>query len=119
MESVRLCTRLLLELCQSEHVAALTFRSHCRNWEGEPEPLEQQKLAWMRKDRLRDYPMPAADVPLIPILQVWLSKAAARYPCPPQMASHHERRRAALSDAAVEITGGRTISQNDSQFGHD
>jgi hypothetical protein len=25
-----------------------------------------------RKERLRDYPMPAADVPLIPILQDWL-----------------------------------------------
>ena len=69
----------------SRCLAPLTFASHtyekyhllmplyaCRNWEGEPEPLEGQKLAWVRKDRLRDYPMPAADVPLIPILQDWL-----------------------------------------------
>ena len=48
-------------------LAPLTFASHtyenyhllmplyvCRNWEGEPEPLEGQKLAWVRKDRLRD-----------------------------------------------------------------
>ena len=66
-------------------LAPLTFASHsyekfhllmplyaCRNWEGEPEPLEGQKLAWVRKERLRDYPMPAADVPLIPIVQDWL-----------------------------------------------
>ncbi len=66
-------------------LAPLTFASHsyekfhllmplyvCRNWEGEPEPLEGQKLAWVRKEKLRDYPMPPADVPLIPILQDWL-----------------------------------------------
>jgi 8-oxo-dGTP diphosphatase len=66
-------------------LAPLTFASHtyetfhllmplyiCRNWEGEPEPLEGQKLAWVRKERLRDYPMPPADEPLIPILQDWL-----------------------------------------------
>jgi 8-oxo-dGTP diphosphatase len=66
-------------------LAPLTFASHsyesfhllmplyaCRNWEGEPEPLEGQKLAWVRKDRLRNYPMPPADLPLIPILQDWL-----------------------------------------------
>jgi 8-oxo-dGTP diphosphatase len=66
-------------------LAPLTFASHsyetfhllmplyaCRNWEGEPEPLEGQKLAWARKERLRDYPMPPADEPLIPILQDWL-----------------------------------------------
>ena len=41
-------------------------------WEGEPKPLEGQKLVRVRKKRLRDYPMPAADVPLIPILQDWL-----------------------------------------------
>lgn len=63
----------------------LTFASHsyetyhllmplyaCRNWIGEPEPLEGQKLAWARKDRLASYPMPPADIPLIPILQDWL-----------------------------------------------
>ncbi len=66
-------------------LAPLTFASHtyekfhllmplyvCRNWEGEPEPLEGQKLAWVRKERLHDYPVLAADVPLIPILQDWL-----------------------------------------------
>jgi 8-oxo-dGTP diphosphatase len=38
-----------------------------RNWEGEREPLEEQKLAWVRKERLRDYPMPAAYAPFLPI----------------------------------------------------
>jgi 8-oxo-dGTP diphosphatase len=66
-------------------LAPLTFASHgyerfhllmplyaCRNWEGEPQPLEGQTLAWVRKDKLREYPMPPADEPLIPILQDWL-----------------------------------------------
>ena len=66
-------------------LAPLTFASHsyatyhllmplyaCRNWLGEPEPLEGQNLAWVRKDKLASYPMPPADIPLIPILQDWL-----------------------------------------------
>ncbi len=66
-------------------LSPLTFASHayesfhllmalfaCRNWDGEPEPLEGQRLAWVRKERLRDYEMPPADEPLIPILQDWL-----------------------------------------------
>jgi 8-oxo-dGTP diphosphatase len=63
-------------------IAPLTFASHsydsfhllmplfvCRRWEGEVEPLEGQGLAWVRANRLRDYPMPPADIPLIPVLQ--------------------------------------------------
>jgi 8-oxo-dGTP diphosphatase len=66
-------------------LAPLTFASHgyddfhllmplfvCRRWEGDVEPLEGQALAWVRANRLRDYPMPPADLPLIPILQDWL-----------------------------------------------
>lgn len=66
-------------------LAPLTFASHtyedfhllmplfiCRRWEGEAAPLEGQSLAWVRANRLRDYPMPPADLPLIPILQDWL-----------------------------------------------
>ncbi len=33
---------------------------------------EGQKLAWVRPNQLRDYPMPPADLPLIPILRDWL-----------------------------------------------
>jgi 8-oxo-dGTP diphosphatase len=66
-------------------IAPLTFASHsyetfhllmplfvCRRWEGEVEPQEGQQIAWVRAAKLRDYPMPAADLPLIPILQDWL-----------------------------------------------
>lgn len=66
-------------------LAPLTFTSHaykdfhllmplyiCRKWEGEVECREHQALRWVRAARLRDYPMPEADLPLIPILQDWL-----------------------------------------------
>jgi 8-oxo-dGTP diphosphatase len=66
-------------------LAPLTFASHaypefhllmplfaCRKWEGVATPREGQTLAWVRPSALRDYPMPPADVPLIPILRDWL-----------------------------------------------
>jgi len=40
----------------------------CRRWKGEVRPLEGQELAWVRPLRLRDYPMPPADEPLVPML---------------------------------------------------
>ena len=69
----------------SSCLAPLTFASHsyddfhllmplfaCRKWEGTPQPKEEQQLAWVRANKLRDYPMPPADIPLIPILRDWL-----------------------------------------------
>lgn len=66
-------------------LAPLTFASHsydgfhllmplfaCRRWEGAVQGREGQALAWVRPNRLRDYPMPPADEPLIPILRDWL-----------------------------------------------
>jgi 8-oxo-dGTP diphosphatase len=66
-------------------LAPLAFASHsydsfhllmplfaCRRWEGTVTPLEGQELAWVRPNALRDYPMPPADKPLIPILRDWL-----------------------------------------------
>ncbi len=66
-------------------LAPLTFASHsyddfhllmplfaCRRWRGIPIAQEGQTLAWVRPDKLRDYPMPPADLPLIPILRDWL-----------------------------------------------
>ena len=63
-------------------LAPLTFASHayddfhllmplyvCRRWEGTPTGREGQKLAWVRPAKLRDYPMPPADLPLIPPLE--------------------------------------------------
>ena len=59
-------------------LAPLTFASHtypefhllmplyvCRRWEGEITAREGQKLAWVRATKLREYPMPPADLPLI------------------------------------------------------
>lgn len=63
-------------------LAPLTFASHayetfhllmplyvCRRWEGVPQPMEGQALAWVRLNDLRNYPMPPADEPLIPMLR--------------------------------------------------
>lgn len=41
----------------------------CRVWRGNPESREGQALRWVRPARLRDYPMPPADEPLIAQLQ--------------------------------------------------
>src|ERR687897_277774 len=63
-------------------LAPLTFASHayesfhllmplyiCRRWEGDVVAREGQQLAWVRATKLRDYPMPPADLPLIPHLE--------------------------------------------------
>ena len=62
-------------------LAPLTFASHayetfnllmplyvCRRFWGFPQPREHQALKWVRPNKLRDYPMPPADAPLIPFL---------------------------------------------------
>lgn len=62
-------------------LAPLTFASHpyerfhllmplfvCRKWEGFATPREGQTLKWVRAERLREFPMPPADAPLIPAL---------------------------------------------------
>ncbi len=66
-------------------LAPLTFASHayddfhllmplyvCRQWKGRVTGREGQELAWVKPARLADYPMPPADIPLIPILRDWL-----------------------------------------------
>lgn len=40
-----------------------------RVWEGFPKGLEGQALKWVSISSLKDYPMPAADLPLIPLLR--------------------------------------------------
>lgn len=70
---------------QAACLAPLTFASHgydtfhllmplfaCRRWKGIVTPREGQELAWVRPGELARYPMPPADVPLIPILRDWL-----------------------------------------------
>jgi 8-oxo-dGTP diphosphatase len=69
----------------SSCLAPLTFASHtyedfhllmplfaCRRWQGTPRATEGQVLAWVKPNALKDYPMPPADLPLIPILRDWL-----------------------------------------------
>ena len=63
-------------------LAPLTFASHCypefhllmplyicRRWEGFVSAQEGQAIQWVRAQDLRNYEMPAADVPLIPALR--------------------------------------------------
>ena len=69
----------------SSCLAPLTFASHtyddfhllmplfvCRKWDGEVQGKEGQKLAWVYAKDLNNYPMPPADIPIIPILRDWL-----------------------------------------------
>jgi 8-oxo-dGTP diphosphatase len=44
----------------------------CRRWKGTPQPREGQALAWVRPQKLAEYPMPPADRPLIPLLRDFL-----------------------------------------------
>jgi 8-oxo-dGTP diphosphatase len=63
-------------------IAPLTFASHayadfhllmplyvCRRWQGTVQPLEGQALEWVRPAKMRDYPMPPADEPLVAVLR--------------------------------------------------
>ena len=63
-------------------LAPFTFASHtygafhllmplfvCRRWEGTPEPRHHAALKWVKPKDLKSYPMPAADLPLIPLLR--------------------------------------------------
>ncbi len=44
----------------------------CRKWLGRPVPREHRALEWVRPLRLRDYPMPPADAPLVAMLRDFL-----------------------------------------------
>lgn len=72
---------LNIKVCET-CLAPFTFASHayesfhllmplflCRTWDGEPQPMEHQKLTWVRPNRLANYSMPEADLPLIPWLR--------------------------------------------------
>lgn len=37
----------------------------CRKWEGMIDPQEGQRVAWVKPNRMREYPMPPADEPLV------------------------------------------------------
>jgi 8-oxo-dGTP diphosphatase len=65
-------------------LAPLSFASHtyddfhllmplyiCRRWWGMPELIEHQAFKWVRANRLHDYDMPEADLPLIsPLIDI-------------------------------------------------
>lgn len=63
-------------------LAPFTFASHaypgfhllmplyiCRRWEGMPSAREHTALKWVRPKELSQWPMPPADLPLIPMLR--------------------------------------------------
>lgn len=63
-------------------LAPLSFASHsyedfhlmmplyaCRVWKGFPKAQEGQTLKWVYPKDFEDYPMPPADIPLIPVLK--------------------------------------------------
>jgi 8-oxo-dGTP diphosphatase len=63
-------------------LAPFTFASHsyadfhllmplyvCRRWEGTPQAREHPAIKWVRPKDMADYPMPPADIPLIPMLR--------------------------------------------------
>ncbi|MBV9992412.1 MAG: (deoxy)nucleoside triphosphate pyrophosphohydrolase [Alphaproteobacteria bacterium] len=63
-------------------LAPFTFASHaypdfhlmmplyvCRRWEGTPRPCEHTALKWVMPKDLSKWPMPPADLPLIPMLR--------------------------------------------------
>ena len=69
----------------SSCLAPLTFASHayedfhllmplfaCRRWNGTLQSKEGQALKWVKAQDLKNFPMPPADIPLIPILRDWL-----------------------------------------------
>jgi len=66
----------------SSCLAPLSFASHsyedfhllmpvfvCRKWVGSPTPMESQALKWVNRDKLKDYPMPPADIPMIAVIR--------------------------------------------------
>ena len=66
----------------SSCLAPLSFASHsyedfhllmpvfvCRKWVGSPTPMEGQALKWVSKNKLKDYSMPEADIPIIAVIR--------------------------------------------------
>lgn len=67
---------------QTSDLEPFTFASHsyesfhllmplyiCRSWDGTPTSRENQNMAWVAPQDLASYPMPPADIPLIPLFQ--------------------------------------------------
>lgn len=72
---------LSIDVCE-DCLAPLTFASHAypdfhllmplyvaRTWDGVIAPREGQRIKWVRALDLADYPMPEADLPLLPAIR--------------------------------------------------
>jgi len=70
---------------KEECLAPFAFASHayekfhllmplylCRRWEGIVQPLEGQRIVWVRPREMANYPVPPADVPLVAQLRDFL-----------------------------------------------
>lgn len=74
---VELCTHCFAPLgfvshaYEHFHLLMLLYVAH--RWEGIPQSREQQALTWKRPSEMRSMPMPPADVPLIHVLEEYLS----------------------------------------------
>ena len=80
-----LCRELDEELgvrVATDDLAAFGFASHrydsfhillllylCRRWQGTPTARERQAMAWVAPADMANYPMPAADAPLVTLLR--------------------------------------------------
>ena len=80
-----LCRELNEELgivVATDDLEAFAFASHrydtfhillllylCRRWEGTPVARERQAMAWVAPADMANYPMPAADAPLVTLLR--------------------------------------------------
>ncbi|HYI39594.1 MAG TPA: (deoxy)nucleoside triphosphate pyrophosphohydrolase [Allosphingosinicella sp.] len=52
---------------EGRHMLLLLYL--CREWRGEPRPLDAAALKWVRTQEMSALPMPPADAPLIPLLE--------------------------------------------------
>lgn len=81
-----LCEELGIDVCVDD-LEPVSFASHAyedfhllmplwaiRQWHGTPTAREGQVLAWVSADKLAAYPMPEADLPLIPVLSTFLKQ---------------------------------------------
>lgn len=76
-----LAEELAIDVC-SDCLSPFVFASHSyetfhllmplyiiRSWDGIVSPRESQNIKWVKAVRLQDYPMPPADLPLLPWLR--------------------------------------------------
>jgi 8-oxo-dGTP diphosphatase len=56
-----------------KHMVLLLYL--CRNWRGEPQPLDASALRWLRPEEMDKLEMPPADKPLIGLLSALLRPA--------------------------------------------